>query len=97
MDQYPRGRADRLARHRHTRHHVVQARVGQCEAHHLAQAVPGPGPPRARGLHSSTFRLNVNDFCGIGGVFRGSLGGRGMSRVYFVSETAQVELKSGRV
>jgi len=37
--------------------------------------------PRRRGLHSSTFRLNVNAFCGIGGTFRGSSGG-----VYEVSE-----------
>ena len=27
-----------------------------------------------RGLHSSTFRLNVSGFCGIGGAFRGSFG-----------------------
>ena len=28
-----------------------------------------------KGLHSSTFRLNVSAFCGIGGAFRGCLGG----------------------
>jgi len=28
-----------------------------------------------RSLHSSTFRLNVSAFCGIGGAFRGYLGG----------------------
>ena len=28
-----------------------------------------------RGLHSSTFRLNVSTLCGIGGAFRGCLGG----------------------
>jgi len=28
-----------------------------------------------RGLHSSTFRLNVSAFCGIGGAFRGCVGG----------------------
>ena len=28
-----------------------------------------------RGLHSSTFRLNVSAFCGIGGAFKGCLGG----------------------
>jgi len=58
-----------------------------------------------RGLHSSTFRLNVSAFCGIGIVFgdylRGGAGGfrgyGGKCRVYFVSETAQIELKSGRV
>jgi len=53
------------------------------------------------GLHSSTFRLNVSAFDGIGGAFRGCLGGvkghYGVFRVYFVSETAQVELKSGGV
>jgi hypothetical protein len=31
--------------------------------------------PRGRGLHSSTFRLNVSTFCGIGGAFEGCLGG----------------------
>ena len=64
-----------------------------------------------RGLHSSTFRLNLSAFRGIGvhlgviyGVSRGCLGGvrgyegdQGVCRVCFVSETAQVELKSGRV
>jgi hypothetical protein len=28
-----------------------------------------------RGLHSFTFRLNVSNFCGIGGALRGCLGG----------------------
>jgi len=28
----------------------------------------------SRGLHSSTFRLNVSAFCGIGGACRGRLG-----------------------
>jgi len=28
-----------------------------------------------RGLHSSTFRLNVSTFCGIGGALRGCVGG----------------------
>jgi len=27
-----------------------------------------------RGLHSSTFQLNVSAFCGIGGAFRGCIG-----------------------
>ena len=57
------------------------------------------------GLHSSTFRLNVSAFRGIGVAYRGCSGNieevfggiRGVSRVYFVSETAQVELNSGRV
>jgi len=60
---------------------------------------------QGRGLHSSTIRLNVSALCGIGGARRGCLGGvyrgcqgySGVSGVYFVSETAQVELKSGRV
>jgi hypothetical protein len=62
-------------------------------------------PPPTRGLHSSTFRLNVSAFCGIRGciyeLFFGCLAGgrghQGVFRVYFVSETAQVEMKSGRV
>ena len=54
-----------------------------------------------RGLHSSTFRLNVSAFCGMGDCFwkcQGSVEGVfGGIRVYFVSESAQVELKSGLV
>jgi hypothetical protein len=34
----------------------------------------GEGGNGGRGLHSSTFRLNVSAFCGIGGTFRGCLG-----------------------
>jgi len=37
----------------------------------IRQAVPSSGsssaPPTSRGLHSSTFRLNLSAFCGIGG------------------------------
>ena len=33
-----------------------------------------PAWPAARGLHSSTFRLNVSSFCGMGGAIRGCLG-----------------------
>jgi hypothetical protein len=58
-----------------------------------------------RGSHSSTFQLNVGDFRGIGGAFLVILG---VIRVcqwalwcvwgfVFVLETAQVELRSGRV
>jgi hypothetical protein len=36
---------------------------------------PGDGAPLARGIHSSTFRLNVSAFCGIGGAFMGCLEG----------------------
>ena len=58
-----------------------------------------------RGLHSFIFQLNVSAFCGIGSAFRDCLGGvsgvsggiRGCLRCVFVSETAQVELRSGRV
>jgi len=31
--------------------------------------------PGGRGLHSSTFQLNVSALCCIGGVFRGCVGG----------------------
>ena len=56
-------------------------------------------------MNSSTFRLNVSAFCGIGGAFRACLGGvwgvtgavRGCLTGYFVSGTAHVELKSARV
>jgi len=43
----------------------------------------GGGPPIIRGLHSSTFQLNVSASCGIGVAFRGCLGGVwGVYRVY---------------
>jgi len=32
------------------------------------------GNPGSRGVHSSTFWINVIAFCGIGGTFRGCLG-----------------------
>jgi len=54
-----------------------------------------------RGLHSFAFQLNLSAFCGIGGACRGCSRGvrgcQGVSRLFFVSETAPVELKSGRV
>jgi len=49
------------------------------------------------GRHSSTFRLNVTAFCGIGGFKGDKRAMRGCFQMYFVSETAQVELRSGRV
>jgi hypothetical protein len=66
------------------------------------------GPVASSGLHSFTSQLNVSAFCGIRGalrvcfgailrVFRGCRGMLRVSRVYFVSDTAQVHLKSGRV
>ena len=67
-------------------------------------------PPPPRGLHSSTFRLNLSALYGIGGARRAcvarvesALGGvRGCQGVFrvcrvFVSDTAQVELRGGRV
>ena len=57
--------------------------------------------PVTRGLHSSTFLLNLGAFRRKGGAHRCSIGGDreylGVCRVHFVLETAQVELKSGRV
>jgi len=58
-----------------------------------------------RGLHSSTFELNVSALYGTGGVFRGHSGGvyevsggvGGTLGCVFLSETAQVVLRSGRV
>jgi len=38
-------------------------------------AVDSPGEGTGRGLHSSTCRLNVSAFCGIGGAFGGGSGG----------------------
>jgi len=43
----------------------------------LVQQVDQPQPPQlpqVRGLHSSTFRLNVSACCEIGGAFRVCLG-----------------------
>jgi hypothetical protein len=60
--------------------------------------------PISRGLHPSTFRLNVSASVERGvhvgfvqGVFRIARGDYGVFSVYVVSETAQVELKGGRV
>ena len=61
--------------------------------------------PRGRGLHLSTFRLNVSAFCGIWGaltvclgvVYGVSGGARGYLGCISVSEMVQVELKSGTV
>ena len=58
-----------------------------------------------RGLHSSTFQLNVSASHGIESVLRGCFGGveevlwgiKWVFRVYWVYEMAQVVLKSGRV
>jgi hypothetical protein len=58
-----------------------------------------------RGLHSCTLQLNLNAFAGTGGARRGCvprmkgmLGGVwGCVGCFFVPDTAQVELKSGRV
>jgi len=67
--------------------------------------------PLIRGLNSCTIGLNLSAFCGMGaqlGVVYGVLSRcqgalrcikkyQGVLRVYFVSETAHVELRSGRV
>ena len=57
-----------------------------------------------RGLHSFTAQLNLSAFYWIGGACRdcvdlvkGVLGGVMVCRVFCVSDTAQVELRSGRV
>jgi hypothetical protein len=44
-------------------------------AQHGGAGDPGGGGGVGRGLHSSTLRLNVSAFCGIGGAFRGCFGG----------------------
>jgi hypothetical protein len=66
-------------------------------------------PLSGRGLQSSTFQLNVSTFYGIGGALRGCFRGnlRGIQVVSgvnrwdvgytFLSETAQLELQTGRV
>ena len=57
--------------------------------------------PTGRGLHSSTFQLNLSVFYGIGGACRGYLarikGVFGVCGCFLVSDTAQVDLRSGRV
>jgi hypothetical protein len=60
-----------------------------------------PPPPPSRGLHSSTFQLNLSVLYGIGGAHRGCVARvRGCVRRvgwFCVSDTAQVELRGGRV
>ena len=61
--------------------------------------------PLARGLHSSVSQLNLSASYGIGGARRGCVarvqgvfgGAYGVLGTFFVSESAQVELKSGRM
>jgi len=75
----------------------------RCDSLPTVVVLPPPLTPTTRGLHSSTFRLNLSAFCGIEvclgiaqGVFRRCQGGikeyQGEFRVYLVSETAQVQL-----
>jgi hypothetical protein len=75
------------------------------EGYYIGREVAAGDPEHGRGLHSFTFQLNVSASYGIGGAFRGYFGGvyevsggvRGCLGCAFVSETAQVELRSGRV
>ena len=53
---------------------VLQLKGVLHESHHVA-ALGGVAAPLARGLHSFVFQLNVSALCGIGGAFRGCLGG----------------------
>jgi hypothetical protein len=80
--------------------------VSSCRAVlHCGQTLKSFQWPTTRGLHSFTFQLNVSAFYGIGGASRDCLGAvygvlwgmRGCAVCVFVSETAQVELKTGRV
>jgi hypothetical protein len=54
-----------------------------------------------RGLHSFTYQLNLSTFVGIGGARKDCVarvkGVFRVCRVFYVSDTAQVELKSERV
>jgi len=48
--------------------------MNNCPHEHVRHSpTSGWSSPKARGLHSSTFRLNVSAFCGTGGAFRGCL------------------------
>ena len=49
----------------------LTVRVAQRVGAHVRQA----NGPLARGLRTSTFRLNASAFCEIGGAFRGCSGG----------------------
>jgi len=55
--------------HRQLRAPRAQGQAGRRHGRH-----GGDGKPGGRGLHSSTFRLNVSAFCGIGGVLGGCIG-----------------------
>ena len=60
--------------------------------------VPNPSPP-TRGLHSSSFQLNLSALYGIVGGARRNCVARvkGVLGSFFVTDTAQVELRSERV
>jgi len=60
--------------------------------------------PLGRGLHSSTFQLNLGTLNGIAGARRGCvsrmkgvIGGVGCAGCFLATDTAQVEVRSGRV
>ena len=56
----------------------LSSKVNECKplptARKRLRSCPSGTGPMCRGSHSSTFRLNLSAFCGIGGTFRGCLG-----------------------
>jgi hypothetical protein len=58
-----------------TRAGTVPSKLRAAKDINISQRLPrSSAPGGGRGLHSSTFWLNVSAFCGIGGAIRGCLG-----------------------
>ena len=63
-----------LRQYRPPAHTSFSALIWQCPPPNPMGHWHNPPPaPHVRGLHSSTVQLNVSDFRGIGGAFRGYL------------------------
>ena len=75
--------------------------AGHCHRDGGAVLRQGPGAVRGRGLLYSIFQLNLSALYGIGGARRGCVpsvrGVLGCAGCFLLSDTAQVELRSGLV
>ena len=79
--------------------------LGLGVVHHQARESSLHHRPQVRGLHSSTFQLNLSALYGIGGVCKGLCspcsevvrGCLGCAGCFLVTDKAQVEMRSGRV
>ena len=78
-DESPSNFAFKFKLRRYTADLITPTEIGQFFARfgrvHMVVLGTDVGGVIGRGAHSSTLRLNLSAFCGIGGTFRGCLGG----------------------